>query len=342
MRRRINERLPKYVYRRRHGYIYRPYLGRLDGKSQWGKDVYLCGPAASMGQIWSTYEQATGQKTTNLRWLLGKYHLSEKFRELGRRTQLDYDGYRKIILNRELADGCLLGDVSFNDIDMYTIKQYLDTYCDKDGRRAPIAANRHIQYLKAAWNWARQRHPEVPPNPCTGVELNKQKPRTRLVTLEEYETALSLASGYIWIMMELAYLCRARRGEVAALKHSDVTDDGLRLVRTKGSEGEVTLWTPRLRAAVDRAKEFNRAAPTPIGGAYLIHDKHGLDIKKNAFDSAWRRLMDKVEAKGIPRFTYHDLKAAGITRHKDHHGGHRSEKMRKVYVRDLPKIEATE
>lgn len=151
-----------------------------------------------------------------------------------------------------------------------------------------------------------------------------------------------LATGYLAIMMELAYLCRARRGEITALRRSDETEEGLRLVRSKGSEGEITAWSTRLRAAVDAAKAWNPSAPSPIGGGYLLHDKAGQPIKKNAFDSAWRRLMDKVTAAGVDPFTYHDLKAAGVTRHKTNFGGHRSPKMRKTYVRELQVIEATE
>ena len=94
---------------------------------------------------------------------------------------------------------------------------------------------------------------------------------------------------------------------------------------------------------MNAAKTLNPNAPVPIkGGPYLLHDKKGLTIQKNAFDTAWQRLMKKHVEQGGERFTFHDLKAAGITRHKSNHGGHRSEKMRKVYVRDLPKIEATE
>lgn len=129
-----------------------------------------------------------------------------------------------------------------------------------------------------------------------------------------------------------------------ALRRSDELEDGLRLVRLKGSEGEITAWTPRLRAAVDAAKAFNAGAPTPISGAYLIHDKHGHQINKNAFDSAWRRLMTKVEAAGIERFTFHDLKAMGASSQKDNFAGHRdkSGKMRKTYVRKLQIIQPPE
>lgn len=341
-RRRINEALPPSVYRKRNGLIFRKYLGVVDGKPTFAKDVYLCAATATTAQIWTAYEVATGEQINTLRWLLKKYHDSQQFRELAKRTQGDYQGYRDKIIGKTLKDGSLFGDVPLSDIDMFTIRQYLDMYRDAKGNLAPVAANRHIQFLKAAWNWAKARHRDVPPNPCTGVKLNKETPRSRLITPDEYATALALAPGYLWIMMELAYLCRARVGEIRALQRSDELEDGLRLVRGKGSEGEITLWTPRLRAAVDRAIHCNNTAPTPIGGAYLIHDKAGQPIKKNAFDSAWRRLMDKVEAKGIERFTFHDIKAMGISSHKHHHGGHRSAKMRKTYLRKLPSIEATE
>lgn len=341
-RRRINEGLPPGVYRKRSGFIYRKYLGVIDGKPRFAKDVYLCSTTATTAQLWTAYEVATGEQVNTLRWMLKQYHASQQFRELAERTQKDYAGYRDRITSRHLKDGALFGDVPLVDIDMFTIRQYLDTYRDAKGELAPVAANRHVQYLKAAWNWSRARHRDVPPNPCLGVKLNRETPRSRLVTPDEYALALSLATGYLPIMMEIAYLCRARVGEIRELRRSDVLEDGLRLVRSKGSEGEITLWTPRLREAVERAKAYNRDAPSPIGGAYLIHNKRGQAIRKNTFDSAWRRLMDKVEAAGVERFTFHDLKAAGISRHKHHHGGHRSPKMRKTYLRTLPSIEATE
>lgn len=342
-RRRINEALPPGVYRKRNGFIYRKYLGVVDGKPRFAKDVYLCSTTATTAQLWTAFEVATGEQVNTLRWMLKQYHASQQFRELARRTQDDYAGYRDKLTGKPLKDGTLFGDVPLSDIDMFTIRQYLDLYRDAKGNLAPIAANRHIQYLKAAWNWAKARHRDVPPNPCIGVKLNRETPRSRLIAPDEYAVALSLATGYLPIMMELAYLCRARVGEIRELRRSDVLKDGLRLVRAKGSEGEITLWTQRLSAAVDRAKDWNLDAPTPIGGAYLIHDKAGQPIKKNAFDSAWRRLMDKVESAGIERFTFHDLKAMGYSEMKgEQFAGHRSGKMHKTYNRKLRQIKPPE
>jgi integrase len=312
--------------------VYRKYLGLLEGKPAFAPDVYLCGINAPRSQFWTSYEKATGVRRDTLAWLLDAYLASDQFKGKAERTRESYRGYA-VTLKAQRVGRELFGDVELERIDMVTIRTYLDNYRDKKGVRAPISANRQVQFLKSAWNWALERHRHVPVNPCTGVKLNQETARKRYVTDEEYAAAIALGRGLIPIAMELAYLCRARRSEVFSRKVSDCVSDGLILVRTKGSEGEITAWTPRLRAAVDAARAFNQSAPTPIGGAYLIHDKRGRHIDKNAFDSAWRRFMDKVEAAGIERFTLHDLKSKGVSDQKQNWAGHKSSRMRKTYVR---------
>ena len=180
------------------------------------------------------------------------------------------------------------------------------------------------------------------------MKLNKQAPRTRYVEDWEYELVRQIAaeSGtpYVSVFMELAVLCRARRSEAAAYRHSDISEAGLRLERLKGSEGEITRWSPRLQAAVAAAKAIHPGAPTPIGGGYLVHDKSGQPIKKNAFDSAWRRIMQKAGAAGLKEpFTFHDLKSKGYSDMKgEQFAGHKSERMHGTYNRKLREVDATE
>ena len=126
--------------------------------------------------------------------------------------------------------------------------------------------------------------------------------------------------------MELAYLCRGRYSEVMGLHSSHVGEDGLTVLRAKGSEGEITLWSERLRAAVSDVN----------GGEYICYR-----YSKSAFRSAWRRLQGKMESAGIEPFPFHDLKAKGISDHDQNFGGHRSQSMRQTYVRTLQEIPAT-
>ena len=126
--------------------------------------------------------------------------------------------------------------------------------------------------------------------------------------------------------MELAYLLRARLSEVRALHETDVSDTHVTLDRVKGSEGELTALSERLRRAVKASGQ----------DGYIAHR-----YSEHAFRSAWRRLQGKMDRAGIERFTFHDLKAKGISDHKDNFGGHRSMAMRRVYVRKLQEIPAT-
>jgi integrase len=289
-----------------------------------------------MSEVHRRYEQETNADNSGtLKWLLEQYHQGEYFKKLAPRTQADYEDYRKKIIAYPTRSGKLFGDFDLKHITKKSAATYRKKYKGRGGKLAPVAANRHIQYLKAAWNLMMEDYDDLPANPFEGLRLNPETPRGRYVSAEEFAAFKATTNGYIPLFMEIAYLCRARWSEVASLKRSDLLPEGIRLIRSKGSEGEITAWSPRLRKVVTECKDFNAAAPTPLFGAYLIHDKHGSPIKRNAFQSAWGRAMRAWVAKGNERFTYHDLKAMGVTEQANNYGGHRSEKMRKVYVRKL-------
>jgi integrase len=309
--------LPRYVSRDDRGYVFRPYLRKRNGKPVYDKRQVIAPPGATIEEVWKAWERVSTDMFT-LGWLLSEYHNSKKFQRLSPKTQSDYQSYRERLLGYEIEGG-VFARAQLEHITKRTIRHFLDVY------PAPVAANRHIAYLKAAWSWVEERH-EIPPNPCLKVTMNEETPRDRYVTPEEYQVAYDLACPELKQMMELAYLCRARWSEVMNLTVEDVSDDHVRLIRLKGSEGELTTLSERLRAAVSDVR----------GYPYLCHR-----YSRSGFSSAWRRLMARVEKQGVERFTFHDLKAAGISDHKSNHSGHRSPNMRKVYVRKLQLVEPT-
>ena len=309
--------LPKYVSRSDRGYVWRPYEGMKGGRPQFGKRQVIAPLGASEEAVWRAW-QAVSADVFTVGWLLREYHNSKKFQRLSPKTQSDYETYRKSLCEMEIAGG-VLARAELPNITKRTIRNFLDNYPH------PVAANRRVAYLKSAWNWAEERH-DIPANPCMGVTMNEEAPRDRYVTDEEYVTVYKLACPELRQMMELAYLCRARKSEVLALTVDDVSDDHIRLIRLKGSEGELTTLSDRLRAAVSDVR----------GYPHICHR-----YKKNAFDSAWRRLMARAEKEGVERFTFHDLKAKGVSDHASNHSGHRSVGMRKVYVRKLQLVEPT-
>lgn len=329
---------PKGVYRKRETLIYREYLGVVDGKTKFGPDIYLCDLTAPPSELHRAYERVTEHDQGSVNWLLKQYHDSPQFPKLAGRTQSDYSDYRRLLTGYKMANGRPFGEAPLSCVKRTTIRGYLDKY------GAPIAANRHIQYLKAAWNWALERFDSVPDNACQGVKLNEQTPRSRYVSQEEFEAFKATTEGYIPVFMDLAYLMRARFSEVAAIEREDILHEGLRLLRAKGSEGEITAYTPRLLAVIEECKRLNADTPTPISGAPLIRNSQGKPVNRNAFQTAWGRAMRKWASAGNERFTFHDLKAAGYSDQQEQFAGHKdtSGKMHKTYNRKLRVVRPAE
>lgn len=344
-----NARLPPYVYKnkeRKHYFHWQHF-----GKGKMGKKTRLCSLDAPISEVWQAYEALEQKENNTVRWLLDTYNASDANRKNATSTQRQHEMYRNALAEAVGKNGGRFGDLPLSAVNRIMIRTYLDKAEHK------IGANRRIQYMKAAWNWASQRYAQVPQeNPCEKVTLNEEKARVRYVEDWEYDLVQDLIiqttrSPYLAVMMEFAYLCRLRNSEVRNLKHTDIKNGSIRITRGKGSLGELTRISPRLQAAIDAAKAIYPNAPTPNDGAFLLHDAKGLKVQKNRFDSAWQRVMEKATSEGLEvdgqqlkleeAFTFHDLKAKGVTDHTEQWAGHKSEKARMVYIRKLREIDAT-
>ncbi len=141
--------------------------------------------------------------------------------------------------------------------------------------------------------------------------------------------------------MEVAYLCRARKGEVLALTRHDVLAEGLRIRRTKGSKTNIVRWSERLRAAVATCINKERTVSTTI----LFSDSHGQQILETTFDTSWQRLMQKIQTEfgEENRFHFHDLKAKGVSDDegdKQKGSGHKSAAMVATYDRKPSSVDS--
>jgi len=331
-----DDRLPPYTYIHGNQYTYRPYI---NGKAQ-GR-VPLCPIEASISEVWAAYEALQGQVQNTISWLTDKFIASEKFAELGDRTQEDYKRYQKTLTETATRSG-VFGNVRFDQVTPGVIRRYLD----KRGEAAPVQANREIAFLSAAYSWAYERDmlPKGMMNPCRGVKRNTEKPRDRYVKDDEYYSVYQLATDspwYIQPMMEIAYLVRYRGKEIRGMLKNDLTKEGLDTRRVKGSRDALTLWSDRLLLAVNTALGQKRTTE----GVHLFADIYGQPIKKSTFDSAWQRLMKKAERQlGITPFPFHDLKAKGVSDfegNKKDASGHRTEAMVAVYDRKKMKVKPT-
>jgi integrase len=202
------------------------------------------------------------------------------------------------------------------------IQKYLDKTAQED--RA-TRGNREIALLSAAYNFAIPRGLATV-NPCSRVERNPEKPRTRRVTLQELDTFVawcfsdktdgkltrhaSREEKLVAVSCELLFLCAQSKKDMLKVKRGDIDDEGIHVIRGKTGVRVCIGWSPRLRAAKARMLDLQKDT---VSGLYLICTRLGRKYSEHGWSSLFHRVMNDYIAQGGERFSPHDMRAAGAT-----------------------------
>lgn len=306
-RKRQDSKLPPYVYKAAHGYVWKPYLGK--GVARPTKTI--AGPDVTMSKLWQVYERLQSDDINGtLKWLLDTYTASAKFELKADTTQKEQKRQADKISEYARGRGRTFGDAKLSSITPGVLTKYMDA---REAQGAPKSANRELSLISAAWKWAIARDLTTCPNPCMLTEKRKEVRRQHYASEADYEAWIAYCRthgpDYLWIVSEIAYLCRMRKIEVLTALKSQVLPEGFDTLRRKGSRDAMTGWSDRLRAAVDAcsADEAGRFSQT------LVTHK-GRMIRVSSFNTMWQRRMRAcVKETDITRFTLHDLKRKGAT-----------------------------
>jgi len=327
----------------------------------------LAGPWVTLAQLHRLRQQAHAAQNSphgTVRAVLQAFEDSRKFAELSGSTQRDYRFCRKAIERFPTRDGRVVGDLLIHRLMATHLFKLLETVAKK----TPSKANHMLRYLRRALRWAKTgvglQH-----NPAWGLESFAEHPRRRLPSTTTYNAVLTLAQTgaslpahcfgsfppYLWMVLELAYLCRLRGIEVINLVQAQATKEGLRTQRRKGSRNNIVLWTPRLRRvwqavlAYQASIRQQRHLPLPADPAkrFLFLSKNGQPLSKSGLDSAMQRLMQRAINSGViaasQRFGLHDLKRKGVTdtpgtKAEKQDAAGLTEAMMTVYDFSLPRV----
>ena len=318
----------------------------------------IAGPDATLSDLHKIMEDRQGAMRDTFAYISDLFHKSDKYLALAVGTRKDYDYCWDVVISHPTKIGIPLGDAPLGKWSQPMMQRLVDTLAKE---RGPSAANHVLRYARRVFAWAMNRG-HAAANPAKGVEAAKERRQRRLPSPETYIKVLKFAyahaAPYLWIVMELAYLLRMRGIEVITLTDAHETPEGVLVERRKGSRGNITEWTPRLKAAWDAAKalraEKKQGTPTPIkpGDRWLFPASDGEHLRRSSLDSAWQRMVTEAIDKGViateDRFSIHDLKRAGISRtqgtraDKREASGHRTDSMMDVYDLSLPVVQPTE
>jgi len=258
------------------------------------------------------------------------YYREQHLPELGERTQRDRRAYIRTLKKA-------MGHISANGLKPKHIAAYLEN------RSSPITANREVTVLSVAYRKA-MRIGMVDSNPCDGVARNKERPRDRYVTDQEFLAVKSLCEPFVQACMDLAYITGMRVSDMLALKHSQVDDAGIHFRTEKTAAKQLIERTPALTEALNQIKRER-----PVSGMHVICTRKGQPYSVSGFTGIWERRRDKALERGLIResFTWHDIRAKSATDAEEqglnpqHLLGHTTPEQTRVYLRSKRVTKAT-
>lgn len=184
-------------------------------------------------------------------------------------------------------------------------------YIEHRSETAPVRVNREIALLSHIYTKGiRWRVAKF--NPCSKLERNKERPRTRYVTDEEFENFKSFIPLRLNLYLELKYLTGLRQSDMLVLTFSAVKAEGLQVTLNKTLKRKhLTLlitWTPRLVNIINAFKILHK---NDLNGKTIFTGAQGKPLSRSGFRSYWQRQMVKALAQNIitERFQERDIRA---------------------------------
>jgi integrase len=171
------------------------------------------------------------------------------------------------------------------------------------GETAPYAANRVVALTRKMFNLARVWGVYLGENPATGIELFPEEKRDRFVQPDElpklFEALRDEPNTYIKSAFLLALLTGARRGEVLAMRWTDV-DLEQALWRIPHTKARRPHWLPLPQPVITLLQALPRMHDNPYVFPGRNGEGHLINIAK-----AWTRIRIRA---GLKDVRIHDLR----------------------------------
>ena len=242
-----------------------------------------------------------GEKTTEVRPVKLGVLIDEYLSNYSRIHKRSYNDDVSL-KNRVLSyfGDCMASEVTEETIERYKSVRRQKKIGDTGKTVSGATINREINFLKGVFTkaiaWKRVKH-----NPVKGVSLfnEKDRARVRYLTQDEQERLLKAAPPDLRRIILVALRTGARRGEILAMKWTDVdfVTNQITLPKTKNGQKR---YIPLHGDVAELLSKMPRI------GAYVFQDRDGEPLKWNGHrDRMWEKT---IAAAGITDFKFHDLR----------------------------------
>lgn len=345
-----NKHLPRYVTIIHGSYWYRPPNSKPVKLARVGDEAALHKNYARFA-----FPTEADEPTGMLHDYFDRYE-REILPTLKPRTQKDYVRHLKVLREH-------FGDMHPDDVKPRDIGRFLDVPKGKIHRVRIVAVLSSV-YTKMVGKWY-----VAEKNPCLTVERQKNPPRDRYITDEEFWAVHAIMPPRMKIAMELALYTGQRQGDLISLTWDQVTDEGILFNQSKTGQSRLVLFVDpedegarkedsALWDVLARAKQLVPQLPRK----YVLRTEEGAAYTSEGFRSIWQRYMRKAvngwtrKRKGgepteyppvlSERFTFHDIRAKTVSDEEDVdiaqlRAGHTNKAMTlRVYSRKTRKVVA--
>jgi len=200
----------------------------------------------------------------------------------------------------------VFGQMPVSAVKRQHVARYLRERTDKDGKPAPVRANREAALLSSAFAWAMGlRDWDINENPCYGVRRNTERPRRRYIETSELAKWKMTAPDRLRAYVLLKRLTGSRQGELLALTRANITDRGLQIGISKTGRTKIVRWSWALRATVEAALKLHGK----VVKIALFPARNGGTLTGRGFKSAWARAMEPYLKAGGAPFRENDIRA---------------------------------
>ena len=199
-------------------------------------------------------------------------------------------------------------------------------------RSQPVKANTCRAVIINALDWGFNEG-IVERNVARDTRPYKTKSRDRYLTDSEFLAIQEKAKPVLKSIMDILYLTGQRISDVLAIRHSDLTDEGISFRQKKTGHKMIVSWSDELRVAVAEAKKTAKN----IKGMTLFSNRKGGQWSYDSIGIMWRKAAKEASVKDS---RIHDIRAKAATDAKKQGVdskkllGHASESSHQRYMRN--------
>jgi integrase len=199
------------------------------------------------------------------------------------------------------------------------------------GAGTPNMTNRKLSFLRLVFSYAVEWQ-LVDSNPCIGIKRHDEAQRERYLTDAEFFAIRDVAGARLQVILDLLYCTGQRINDVLHIRRADITERGILFKQRKTGARLLVLWTPEMKAAVDRAKAL-------YGNVTALTLLHGRTGKAPDYRTVLQQWHVARRAAGVEDATPHDMRAKSGTDTKRQGNdaqallGHTSAAMTERYIR---------